>query len=206
MAVSEPTQHKWEAEAQENLRFIRELMDRPTRHSTFSGLSGVVAGCTALAGCALTYRITLVDAEIRRSGFQFVIVWAAVVFIALIADFLITKRPAARVGKVLLSRLGHQMFLAAVPALFTGGLLTLFFWQHQLLPWIYPVWMLTYGCAVCSVAAFSPAHVRLLGCAFLAFGVVALVMPRYGLLFTALSFGLGHITYGILVSPGADEE
>ncbi len=202
MAVTGPKQQTWEVEAKENIRYIRELMDRPTQHSTFSGLSGVIAGSTALIGCGATYKLTIHDHTLTHSGLQFVIIWAAVVLISLLADFVITKRPAAQVGKVLLSRLGRQMFLAAVPALFTGVIITLFFVYNHVLNWAYPVWMLTYGCAVCSVAAFSPGHVRILGWTFLACGALTLFAPQYGLEMVALSFGIAHIIYGVIVSPG----
>ncbi len=201
MAMRQLKTPKWEAEAQESLRFIRDLMDRPTRHSTFSGPSGIFAGITSLTGCLVTARMNRLDPGFHHEGVAFMVVWAWVVFVALLADFLITKRPAARVGKLMLSRLGRQMFLAAVPALFMGGVLTVFFWRHDLLSWIYPIWMLAYGCALCSVGTFSPSHVRVLGCTFLAFGAVTLLIPQDGLLMTGLSFGVTHIVYGSVVSP-----
>ena len=191
------------SEAEENLRAIRELMQRPTRHSTFSGLSGVFAGGASLAGCGITYLLQKNNAIPPDKEILFLFVWASVVFVALLQDFFLTKRPAAKVGKVILSSLGRRMFIGAVPALCSGALLTLFLLRHHHLNWVYPVWMLCYGCAVCSVALFSQTEVLRLGCAFLIAGAFTLLFPAEGLLINAVSFGGFHIVYGIIM---ADKE
>ncbi len=188
------------SEAEENLRAIRELMERPTRHSTFSGLSGVMAGCASLAGCFITFLMQKHNSLPHNRDILFLLLWAAVVFIALLQDFFLTKRPAAKVGKVMLSSLGRRMFIGAMPGLCSGALLTLFLWRHQHLNWVYPVWMLCYGCAVCSVALFSQSDVLRLGCAFLAAGAVTLIFPAQGLLLNAVSFGGFHILYGVMLA------
>jgi len=44
-------------EARENLRVIRQTMERSTQYSTLSGLSGVLIGLTAIAGVFATNKI-----------------------------------------------------------------------------------------------------------------------------------------------------
>lgn len=181
-------------EASENLRVIRELMERSTRHSTFSGLSGILAGSAAILGAILTHNLQ------PKSGKIFLLIWSAVVLFALTNDYFLTKRRARGVGKRIISRLGKQMALASVPGLGMGALMTLFFWQHNLLDYIYPVWMLCYGIAVLAVGLFSQREVSYLGCAFLVAGAVNLLLfPAHGLMGMAFSFGGLHIIYGILI-------
>ena len=193
-------------EAEENLRIIRGLMERSTKHSTFSGLSGVMAGLYAITGSAVQGFI-LPRMAPEHPIYSFLVLWSTVVILAIGTDFLLTKRKAVRVGKTIRSRLGRQMVLAAGPALGTGALLTLFFARYQWIYNIYPIWMLCYGCAVCAVGLFSQKEVTRLGWAFLATGSVTLFVMLgstagdvIGLVMTAVTFGGFHIVYGIAVS------
>jgi len=189
-------------EAEENLRVIRDLMERPTKHSTFSGRAGVAAGIAPIVGCLVT--LYLMREHGAPGPIPFLITWSLVILTALTVDYLLTKRPAARVGKHILSHLGRQMFFAATPGLGTGTLLTLYFLRHDLVADIYPVWMLCYGIAVCSVAQFSRREVRYLGVAFLIAGAATLIVSSFGLkiglVMTAVTFGGFHILYGCLMS------
>ena len=183
-------------EAHETLRRIRELMERPNQHSTFSGLSGVLAGVASVVGTVLTAKLSSQTDHSTQLG-----IWSLVVVIALIGDLLLTKRRAVLVGKRILSRLGKQMLIAATPGLGTGVLLTYYFWKKGLLADIYPFWMLCYGVAVCAVGLFSRREVILLGAAFLFLGGVSLLIaPQFGLPMMAITFGGLHIGYGVIMS------
>src|SRR6266702_3249441 len=101
-------------EAEENLRIIRGLMERSTKHSTFSGISGILAGLYSIAGC-LVQAFILPQIIPDHPVISFVALWSVVVVLAIGTDFLLTKRKAAFVGKTIRSRLGKQMILAAGP-------------------------------------------------------------------------------------------
>lgn len=188
-------------EAEENLRVIRDLMERSTKYSTFSGLSGILAGVASIIGCLVTQSLQHQFPNIDDLRVPFLITWSAVILFAIGADYLITKRRAARVGKRVISRLGTQMFVASAPGLGTGGLLTLLFLQRNMLPDIYPVWMLCYGIAVSAVGLFSQREVSYLGAAFLLAGAATMLFfPAMGLPLVAVTFGGFHIIYAIVVA------
>ena len=44
-------------EARENLRVIRQVMERSTKYSTLSGLSGVLVGLVAIVGVLATAHV-----------------------------------------------------------------------------------------------------------------------------------------------------
>src|SRR5215831_5246178 len=114
-------------EAEESLLVIRQLMERSTKHSTFSGLSGVLAGVYSIAGCLTQWLVFPVVPLLAAHPVKaFLVLWSCVVFLAIGTDYLLTKRKAFLVGKTIRSRLGQQMFLAAAPGLGTGALITLF--------------------------------------------------------------------------------
>jgi len=170
------------------------------KYPTFSGLSGVLAGIASIADVSLparsAYRPKSGCVPGPLSGDL-----GVVILFAIGADYLLTKRRAAQVGKRILSRLGKQMALASAPGLGTGAVLTLYFLQHNLLWQIYPVWMLCYGIAVCAVGLFSQREVTNVGRAFLGAGTLNLLLfPDRGLPMMAVTFGGFHILYGILMA------
>ncbi len=192
-------------EARENLRVIRQTMERSTKYSTLSGLSGVLVGCVAIVGVWLTYFLSRTglpaDGFAPHSLLPLALIWSSVLVLAIGIDFLANKRRAARVGKSVFSPLGWHIVLAALPGFLAGAALTVFFVQHGLLYSVWGAWMLCYGLAICAVGLFSIKPVSALGGAFVLAGMATLLLPaRLGLPMMALAFGGFHIGYGVLMA------
>ncbi|MFY7951929.1 MAG: hypothetical protein ACOVT5_05435, partial [Armatimonadaceae bacterium] len=112
------------SEAEENLRLIRHAMERSTRHSTLSGLSGLLAGLVALIACFLASSV-IGDPSKPESRGGFVLLWSVTLAVSASLDIVLTKRRAARVGKVANSPLGRQLARAVAPGLVAGIATTL---------------------------------------------------------------------------------
>jgi hypothetical protein len=194
-------------EARENLRVIRQTMERSTKYSTLSGLSGVLIGLVAIVGVVISRSIFAVHGAVvdRNSEheqlWQIGAVWTAVLVIAVAIEFLANKRRAAGIGKHVVSQLGAHIVLAALPGFLAAAVLTTFFVMHGLLFSIWGVWMLCYGLAICAVGLFSVKPVSALGAAFVLAGAVTLLLPPAAQLpMMAVTFGGFHIGYGILMA------
>lgn len=190
-------------EARENLRVIRQTMERSTKYSTLSGLSGVLIGVVAIFGVVISRAIFGVGqvsvAEPRL--IQIATVWAVVLIAAVTIEFLANKRRARQVGKHVVSPLGAHIIVAALPGFIAAAVLTAFFVMHGLLFSIWGVWMLCYGLAICAVGLFSVKPVSILGGAFVLAGAVTLLLPPSAQLpMMALTFGGFHIIYGVLMA------
>jgi hypothetical protein len=193
-------------EAEEHLRVIRQAMERSTRHSTLSGLSGVVVGLIALAGCGATATL-VARAPSPLKRYEFIGVWVLVFVLSLVADTVLTKRRAAMVGKTARSPLGRHLARAAAPGLLAAVILSVFFTLHPGLRagylYLNGIWMVCYAVSLLGVGMFSRAEVSALGWAFLAAGAVTLLLPPNALLtpmlMMALTFGGFHIAYGVLM-------
>ncbi len=181
-------------EAEEHLRVIRQAMEPSTRHSTLSGLSGVVVGLLALAGCLLTQtvvrgsRLAFVALSLRGAvepGFPFV------------AGRRLCAHQTTR------SPLGRHLIRAAAPGVLAALALSLFYFNYPGLSggYLYGFWMLCYAVSLLSVGMFSVREVSILGWAFLAAGALTLMLPRGAVvtpaLMMALTFGGFHICYGV---------
>ena len=188
-------------EARENLRVIRQTMERSTKYSTLSGISGVLVGLAGIAGVVATW-VLGPGAAIYHHPLRLASIWIVTLFTAIGIDLICNKRRAARVGKHIVSSLGAHIVLAALPAFFAAGILTYFFFQHHLLIYLWGVWMLCYGLAICAVGLFSVRPATYLGSAFVIAGAATLLMPAvpYHLIMMAVTFGGFHILYGVLMA------
>ena len=172
-------------------------MERSTKHSTLSGLSGILAGFYALA--AAFFAPTAVTTFYDKA--MFCLTWGATLALAGITDILLTKRRAAQVGKRAFSPLGAQLSRAAAPGLLMGVGVTLFHLLHPqaLGTYVYGMWILSYAVALLAIGMLSRKEVSIMGWAFLLAGIVALVLPDGFIVgpraLMAATFGGFHIVY-----------
>ena len=184
-------------EAVEDLHVIRRTMERSTRYSNFAGLSGVAGGLIATAGL-------LTETRRNNAGTPFVIHWLVVIVLALGFDYIWTQRRVRNQDKAVIRRLMRRMAFAALPGLAAGLAITLaFVWLNRTSE-LFPYWMLCYGAAMSAVGLMSPREVSWMAWAFLIAGALALALQSAGMGWIglpafALSFGLFHCAYGVLV-------
>jgi hypothetical protein len=194
--------------AARELQVIRELMQRPVRFSTMSGLSGILAGLAAMTG-VLVDRV--VSGRLAHDPVQAVKinmgVWAGVFLLAFTAAVLLTRIRERRQGMPFWSDIKKRILLTILPPFVAAVGLTLAIvcrWWLQAGPnmWglIPAIWMLFYGVALWQVGLSSPVEVRLLGAAFILAGLVAgAFLHAFPYLALGATFGGFHIVYGIVV-------
>jgi uncharacterized membrane protein HdeD (DUF308 family) len=181
------------AQAMDNLRFIRETMERAATFTAVSGWGQVVMGVSAA--------IAALIAALQPTRQAWVAVWLieAVIAGAISAWFTSRKARAAKVA--LLSGPGQKLVLAFAPAMLVGAALTgacMLRGLEELLP---AIWMMLYGAGVIAAGAYSVRIVPVMGVAFVATGVVALFAPASwatGLLLAG--FGGLHIAFGTFIA------
>ena len=192
--------------AAEELKVIRQLMERPIRFSTMSGLSAIVAGAAALGGCAADSYFTATYPP-RQAVWINMVVWAAVFVAAFASVVLLTRWRERKQGMPFWSSIKRRILLTILPPFVAGVGLTLvvmYRWYHGMGPnqWglIPAIWMGFYGVTLWQLGEFSPLEVRVLGAAFIAAGIVT-ATDYQALPYDALgvTFGGFHIVYGIIV-------
>ncbi len=194
--------------AAEELQAIRQLMQRPVRYSTMSGLSGILAGCASLAGVLADHAVTTAYWKQPARAVQInLLVWGAVFLTAFLASVIPTRLREARRGMPFWSEVKRRILRTILLPFVAGVGLTAaiaYRWwigdgpnMWGLIP---SLWMCFYAVALWQVGLFSPVEVRLLGVAFLAAGLVTAVwfqtQPYWSL---GVTFGGFHIVYGIAV-------
>ncbi|GAA4357329.1 hypothetical protein GCM10023185_21950 [Hymenobacter saemangeumensis] len=200
---------------------IRAIMERSSRFISLSGLSGVGAGVVGLLGslaghfylqdhypAGYIHLINGSEAE-RQAALPFLLLLAGVVLGgALLAAFYFTWRRTQRSGQRLWNAPARRLSLALALPLVTGGLFCLRLYLGGDAGMVVPGMLVFYGLALLNASKYTLEEIRWLGLTQMALGLVAMLLPGWGLIFFALGFGLGHIGYGLAMynryeRPGA---
>jgi hypothetical protein len=175
--------------ALDNLRFIRETMERSATFTAVSGRGGVAMGFVGLAAAAL--------AAVQPTPARWLAVWlvAAVLGSAAATAFLFLKSRA--MCAPLESGMGRKFLLGLAPPLLAGALLTAAMARPYTFGFLPAVWLLLYGAGVVTGGAFSVRAVPLMGVFFMVLGGAALFLrhPWTDLLLGA-GFGGLHLGFG----------
>lgn len=179
--------------AMDNLRYIRETMERASSFTAVPGWGGVLIGVTALLAAALASRV--------NDEHEWMMVWGAELPLALIIGGLMMKRKARAEELKLLSGPGRKFTLSLAPPLLAGALLSVALAHVEALDILPGMWLLMYGAGVVTGGAFSVKVVPVMGVCFMGLGAIALFAPiTWGNLLMAAGFGGLHIVFGIIIA------
>lgn len=181
--------------ALDDLRFIRETMERSSSFTAVPGWGMVAMGATALFAAWVT------SASHQLSQRRWLAVWLAEASFAIAIGLIATWKKAQAAGVPLTSGPARKFMYSFLPGLVAGGVLTLVLFQLGLVGLLPGCWLLLYGAAVTSAGSFSIGALPLMGAGFMLIGIVALIAPP--VLHTALlSLGFGglHIGFGFWVA------
>lgn len=179
--------------AMEDLRFIRETMERSASFTAIPGWGGVVIGATAL----LTSFIASRQARLR----DWLLTWFVEGLIALVIAGWATNRKARAVNIPLFSGPGRKFAISLAPPLLAGALLTVVLYRSGMFGILPAMWLLLYGAGVVTGGAFSVKVVPVMGLCFMLVGAVALFSPaEWGNAFLAVGFGGLHVLFGIVIA------
>jgi hypothetical protein len=178
--------------ALEDIRFIRETMERSSSFTAVPGWGQVAMGATALAAAWLAARQT--------ASANWIAVWLGEAVLAASITLVATQRKAQRSGVPLTSGPGSKFMRTSLPPILAGAVLTAVLYNAGFSRILPGVWLLLYGTGVVTGGAFSVAIVRAMGASFMLAGIGALFLPAWGGAFMALGFGGLHIVFGILIA------
>jgi uncharacterized membrane protein (UPF0136 family) len=178
--------------AMDNLRYIRETMERSASFTHVSGIGGVLMGSIALAAAALAWQ--------AESELVWLATWIGAAPLSLAVAVLMMARKSRAEGMTLLTGAGRKFALNFIPPLAAGGVLTVALVATGSVDALPGMWLLLYGAAVVTGGSYSVRPVPVMGLAFMLVGVAAALAPAaWGNAFMAAGFGGLHIAFGILI-------
>jgi hypothetical protein len=179
--------------ARDNLRFIRETMERAGSFTAVPGWGGVAIGITALGAATIASRETVPN--------SWLLIWLGEAAVALAIATWTTTTKAREAQTSLFTGPARRFVYSLAPPLFVGALLTALLVRIGFTGAIPGVWLLLYGTGVVTGGAFSIRIVPLMGLCFIVLGAVALFCPwSWGNVFLAVGFGGFHILFGAVIA------
>jgi len=181
------------AHAIDDIRFIRETMERAGAFTAVPGWGGVLMGVSAA--------VTALVSGPPDNSIRWVSVWLVDAAVAAAIALVAMTRKARQSGALLSGKPALRFALAFAPPLAAGMVLTPVFAAMGLGARLPGCWLLLYGTAVVTGGAFSVRIVPSMGLCFMALGTCAFAAPApTGHWFMAAGFGGLHVAFGVLIA------
>jgi len=180
-----------DAHALGTLRYIRASIDAASVLAV-PGSAGVAMGSVGLLAAVLAAQPAL-----AAHWFD---IWLCAAIAAFLAGSALMIHQAVRASSTLYRGPARRFLLCLCPPIAAGAVITFALLRHGAADMIPGVWLLLYGCGVAAASTQTIRLVGVMGIAFAALGVCALVLPpSFGNLFLGAGFGGLHLAFGILI-------
>ena len=153
----------------DNLRYIRETMERAGSFTAVPGWGGIAIGLTAVAAGWVASRQSFPDGWLG--------VWTVEGFAALAIGLIAMSAKARSAKTPLMWSPARKFALSVLPAAVAALALTPVLYRSGLAGTLAGMWLLLYGAGVVSGGAFSVRVVPLMGLCFMLTGTAALASP-----------------------------
>lgn len=193
----------------EDLSHIRSMMERSSRFISLSGLSGVVAGLTAIIGAVYVYfvfqreGISYFDGDRNILGpvlvKELVLIGAVILVVAVLSGYIFTAHKSKKKGLKIWDATTKRLLITFAVPLVAGGVFCLALLYHHLFVFIAPATLIFYGLALVAAERYTLTDVKYLGYFEIVLGLISLFILGWGLLFWAIGFGVLHIIYGLIM-------
>jgi hypothetical protein len=178
--------------AMNNLKYIRQTMERAGSFTAVPGVGGVLMGLTALGASRIAGR--------QADAAGWITVWTVAAGVALAIGILGAALKSRRFNMPLFSGPGRKFIAGFAPAILAGAVLTAVFYRAGLSGFLPGIWLLLYGAGVLSGGSASVRIVPLMGACFMFVGALALVLPGWNDALLPAGFGGLHLLFGMVIA------
>lgn len=177
----------------DNLKYIRETMERSAIFTSVPGYGGIFMGATAVAAAVI--------ANFQPFIRDWLTVWLVEAFLAAGIGFFAMWQKSKITNTSLISAPARKFALGFLPPILCAIFITFGLWRFGHFEVMIPIWILLYGAAVVCGGANSVRIVPIAGWCFIAVGAVAFFLPAgFGNAMMGASFGILHIVFGAIVA------
>jgi hypothetical protein len=166
----------------EELKEIRNLMERSSRFISLSGLSGVFAGIFALAGAAAAYwylnlnvykKVDYIYLD-KKEFYLFFFADAVIVFtLAISAGIFFTTRQAKKKGQKIWDKTSQRLLINVAIPLIAGGFFILALLKNNQPGLIAPASLIFYGLSLLNGSKFTLNDIRYLAYSEIILGILS---------------------------------
>jgi hypothetical protein len=192
----------------EDLKEIKDIMNRSSRFISLSGLSGISAGISALIGAYMAYLTIYSNQDYQGYGSftltnesitQLLLIALGTLILAVGTGIYFTTREAKKRNQKIWDIQTKRLLINLSIPLLSGGILCLMLLFKGYIGILAPLTLIFYGLALVNASKYTLNEIRSLGLIEIALGLIATHFIGLGLLFWSLGFGILHIVYGIIM-------
>lgn len=193
MALPRPEPVSLHHHAMDNLRYIRETIERAGSFTAVPGIGGMLMGSTALAAAWI--------ASHQTAGSAWLTIWLIEAVLAAVIGIAGAAIKSRQARLPVVSGPGRKCVAGFAPAMLAGTLLTAVLYRQGLTALLPGIWMLLYGAGVVSGGGASVRIVPLMGACFMLSGAAVLLWPVLPAdVALACGFGGLHILFGAVIA------
>lgn len=180
--------------AADNIRFIRDAMERAGSFTSIPGWGGVIIGATAVATTVIAQPLVVAP---RR----WLTAWLIEAAIAAVIGAAAIAWKGRRAGTSFTSPPARRFFVSYSAPLLAGAIVTIALVRAGAFAPLPAVWLLLYGTAFVGSGAFSIRVVPLMGIGFMLLGLAAALVPLpAGNILLGCGFGGLHLVFGVIIA------
>ena len=192
----------------DDLKDIKDIMERSSRFISLSGMAGISAGIFALIAAYLAYKTIYINQDYltyRRAILtsETLTILLLIALITLVfsigATIFFTTKKARRNKQKLWDRQTRRLLINLSIPLITGGILCLILLFEGYIGLVAPFTLVFYGLALVNASKYTLSEIRSLGLIEILLGLLATHFIGFGLIFWFVGFGILHIIYGIVM-------
>ncbi len=197
-----------EEKYKDDLKAIKDMMNRSSRFISLDGLSGISVGVIALAGAYTAQQLVYKDlGELSYASIEIpadkmtnlVLVAFGTLILAILAAIFFTTRRAKKQNQGIWDLQTRRLVINLIIPLVTGGLLCLILLGKGFIGFLAPLTLIFHGLALVNASQYTLKEIRGLGLLMIMIGLLAMFFVSSGLILWAMGFGVLHILYGILM-------
>jgi hypothetical protein len=197
----------------DQLNQIHSMMEQSTRFISLSGLSGILAGLTALIGAAFAFlkirgaateenplMVRLSMHTIQPDTIQeLLLIGICMLIVSITLGIVLTYKKASKKGQKIWGASSKRLLINLSIPLVVGGIFALILIQHNLIGLNAPVTSLFCAMALINASKYTLNDFRYLGIFEIVLGLVGSFYIGYGLILWAIGIGVLHIIYGAVM-------
>ena len=192
----------------DDLKEIKDIMEKSTKFISLSGISGIIVGIIALVAAWVTYTTVYYEQDYfvyrkvilsSELVIRILLIAGITLFLSILTGILFTRKKARQNNQKLWDLHTRRLISSLMIPLGTGGILCLIILYQGFIGYLAPFTLIFYGLALVNASKFSLPEIKSLGLAEILLGLAGTFFIGYGLLLWAIGFGLLHIAYGIIM-------
>jgi hypothetical protein len=188
----------------EDIKVIREMMERYSKFQSINGLSLIIAGLLAVAGAAFAYLYLLRDpslTDFNRKQETLILLADALVVLTLAVGVitLFSWRKAKKNNQNLFNKVTMRAAYNLVIPLTAGGIFSLVLLYHGGVGYVAATTLIFYGLALINASKYTVREIHFLGICEVIIGLLAAIYLYHGIYWWTIGFGVCHIIYGTIL-------